>query len=68
MTFWPLTAGLCLTEVATKTGLTVYLHTFSLKSDGWVNDLRLYLLFNSISVISGRWVGACERLCAMEPS
>ena len=34
---------------------------------GLMDDLRLYILFNNISVISGRWVGDYERLCAMEP-
>ena len=34
---------------------------------GWIDDLRFYVLFNSISVKSGRWVGDHERLCAMEP-
>ena len=29
--------------------------------------LRFYVLFNSISVISGRWADDNERLCAMEP-
>ena len=32
-----------------------------------MDDLRFYALFNSISVISGRWVGDNERLCATEP-
>ena len=32
-----------------------------------MNDLRFYVLVNSISVISGRWLGNYERLCAMEP-
>ena len=32
-----------------------------------MDDLRFYVLFNSISVISGRWAGDNERLCAMEP-
>ena len=31
--------------------------------DGWVRVLRP---FNSISVISGRWKGEDERLCAMK--
>ena len=31
-----------------------------------MDDLRLYVLFNSISVISGRWPDDNERLCAME--
>ena len=35
--------------------------------DGWMDDLRFYVLFNSISVISGRWDGDTERLYAMEP-
>ena len=29
-----------------------------------MDDLRFYVLFNSISVISGRWVDDNERLCA----
>ena len=29
--------------------------------------LRYYVRLNSISVISGRWVDANERLCAMKP-
>ena len=32
-----------------------------------MNDLRFYLLLNSIPVISGRRLGNNERLCAMEP-
>ena len=32
---------------------------------GWMDGL--YVLFNSISVISGRRKGGNERLCAMEP-
>ena len=32
-----------------------------------MDDLRLYILFNSISVISGQWEIDNERLCAMEP-
>ena len=31
-----------------------------------MNDLQFYVLFNSISVISGQWFGDNERLCAME--
>ena len=33
----------------------------------WMDDLRFYVLFNSISVIAGRWAGDNERLCEMEP-
>ena len=32
----------------------------------WMDDLRFYILFNSISVISGRLTGDKERLCAMK--
>ena len=32
----------------------------------WMDDLRFHVLFNSISVISGRWADDNERLCAME--
>ena len=35
--------------------------------DGWIDDLRFYVLLNSISVISGRWADNNDRLCAMEP-
>ena len=31
------------------------------------DDLLFYILFNSISVISGQWLGDNERLCATEP-
>ena len=31
-----------------------------------MDDLQLYVLFNSISVISGGWLSDDERLCAME--
>ena len=34
--------------------------------DGWMDDFRFYVLFNSISVISGRCSDDNERLCAME--
>ena len=33
---------------------------------GWIDDLQFYVLFNSISVISGRYSDDNERLCAME--
>ena len=31
-----------------------------------MDDLRFYVLFNNISVISGRWLDDNERLCARE--
>ena len=34
--------------------------------DGWMDDMRFYVLFNTISVISGRWKVDNERLCAMK--
>ena len=35
-------------------------------TDGWMDNLQFYILFNSISVISGRWANVNERQCAME--
>ena len=35
--------------------------------DGWTDDLQFYILFNSISVISGPRGDDNGRLCAMEP-
>ena len=34
---------------------------------GRLGNLRLYILFNSLLVISGLWVGDNERLCSIEP-
>ena len=36
------------------------------KLDGWMDELRFYVLLNSISVTSGRCLDDNERLCAME--
>ena len=33
----------------------------------WMDDLEFLMLSYSILVISGRWVGDNEKLCAMEP-
>ena len=33
---------------------------------GWMDELGFYVPFNSISVISRRWKGEHERLCAMK--
>ena len=33
---------------------------------GWMDDLRFYVLFNSVSAISGRCSDDNERLCANE--
>ena len=32
-----------------------------------MDGLRFYVLFNSVSIISGRWADDIERLCALEP-
>ena len=34
--------------------------------DRWMDALRFYVLFNSVSLISGRWKVDNERMCAME--
>ena len=39
----------------------------SVKTDGRMDDLRLFDLFNSNLVISGRWDVDNERLCAIRP-
>ena len=37
------------------------------KQTGWMDDdLQFYVLFNSVSVISGQWEVDNERLCAIE--
>ena len=36
--------------------------------DGWMGGgLRFFVLFNSISLISGQWAGDNQRLCAKKP-
>ena len=36
--------------------------------DGWMMDgFQFYILFNSISVISGQWVDGNEKFYATEP-
>ena len=35
--------------------------------EGWIDDLGLYILFISISVVSKPWADDNERLCAREP-
>ena len=45
-----------------KEGTVAYIRIYI-----WMDDFRFYVLYNSISVISGQWVGNNERLCAMEP-
>ena len=32
-----------------------------------IDDLQFYVLLNSISVISGGWLGDNERICVLEP-
>ena len=32
-----------------------------------MDELRFYILFKSVSVVSGRWSDDNERLCAVEP-
>ena len=35
--------------------------------NGWIDGFRVYVLFNSISVIPQRRDGDTDRLCVMEP-
>ena len=41
-------------------------HLIHVLKDEWMDDLQFYVLLNSISVISGRYMDDNERLCAME--
>ena len=34
--------------------------------DGWIDELRFKVTFNSILFISGRWKGEHERFCAVK--
>ena len=34
----------------------------------WMDDFRFYAIFNSSSVISGRWGHDEEKLCAVKPA
>ena len=38
----------------------------TVKSLRWMDGLQFYVLFNSVSIISGQWEIDNERLCAME--
>ena len=35
--------------------------------DGWMGDLQVYVLLNTILSISGLWMGDNERLWTIEP-
>ena len=54
-----------LTVPKTRPTLTKKNHFFKVDCY-WMDDLRFYVLFNSVSIISGRWEVDNERLCAME--
>ena len=49
-----------------------FIHRTSMKMQRWIevdnydDDLRFYVLFNSISVISGRYLSDIEKLFAIE--
>ena len=58
---------ICWTSPFVILGLSGLFCRFYSIFDGWMDDLQFYILFNYISVISGRWVDANERLSAMEP-
>ena len=40
--------------------------TFQIPLEWMMDDMRVYVLFNRISVIPGQWEVDSERLCAME--
>ena len=47
---------------AVLSGPTLFVRHFCTRHWGLMDDLQLYILFNSISVISGQWVKDNERL------
>ena len=47
--------------------VVIYLRWGKPNTIRWMDDLPFYILFNSVSVISGRWADDNERLYAMEP-
>ena len=46
--------------------LTKYHNNFNVVHLPWTDELGFYVPFNSISVISERWKGDYERLCAIK--
>ena len=48
--------------------LGVYNHLKAREEAEWMADLGFYILFNSISVMLGRYEDDNEKLCAMEPN
>ena len=56
-----LSSGLVAIERQRHTAIQV------LGGDGWMDDLRLYVPVNRISVIPGRWLDDNKKFCAMKP-
>ena len=54
-----------LREMSLPMPTSTYLHAYC--RNELMDDLRFYVIFNSISVISGRWLADNERICAIEP-
>ena len=56
-------------RIVIKTKAYMQLSWLSKLSDEYqkIADLQFYVLFNSMSVISGQWADDNERLCVMEP-
>ena len=46
---------LCISVSASFLLSNTYLGSSSFMMDGWMDDLRFYVLFDTVSVISGRW-------------
>ena len=57
----------CSKSTIIKIPLIIKVMIFFQRKHRWENDLIFYVLFNGISVISGRWADDNERLCVMEP-
>ena len=53
-------------EGAVKVMICFQIKSHSKRSNGWIDDLRFYVFFISISVISGQRMNDNEKLCALE--
>ena len=56
-----------ITQLLLPSNVHIHLNMhFMEQTDRWMDDLRFYVLFNSISVITGRCLDDNERQCAMK--
>ena len=64
---WPLLTGIKSNQYDTDWKKLSGALSVECNMDGWTDDLQLYILLNSILVISGQWADDNKMLCATEP-